>query len=69
LISTTLPDGSANVTTIQEVALPLMIVGTLIVASRLRLNPLDVLALRRPARTDRLIMIALGLPPQCSRLW
>jgi membrane protease YdiL (CAAX protease family) len=60
-IAINLPDGSTNLTAIERVAVPLQIVGVLIVASRLRLNPLDVLALRPPAKLGRLIRIALAL--------
>jgi membrane protease YdiL (CAAX protease family) len=55
-----LPDGTAS-PMLQRVAAPLQIVGVLIVASRLRCNPLDTLALRPPARPGRLILIALAL--------
>ena len=60
LIALELPDGSTNLSAVERVAMPLMIAGTLIVASRLRFNPLDALALRWPARTDRLILIAVA---------
>jgi membrane protease YdiL (CAAX protease family) len=61
LIAINLPDGSMNLSLVQRIVMPFQIVGVLIVASRLRCNPLDVLALRPPAKPGRLILIALGL--------
>jgi len=61
LIKTELPDGSLDVSAMEWVMVPFQIVGVVIVASRLRFNPLAVLALRPPARLGKLILIVLAL--------
>src|SRR5437764_9302095 len=64
-----LPDGTVNAPALEMVAVPLQIAGVLFVASRLRFNPLDVLALHLPARPGRLILIALGIMAAVVALW
>jgi CAAX protease family protein len=64
-----LSDGTVNAPALEMVALPLQIAGVLVVTSRLRFNPLDVLALRLPARPGRLILIALGIMAAVFVLW
>jgi membrane protease YdiL (CAAX protease family) len=56
----TLPDGSPNFLRMQEIGDPIAIALCLIVASRLRSNPIDVLALRFPKRAVRVLKI-IGL--------
>jgi membrane protease YdiL (CAAX protease family) len=53
-----LPDGHANVVRIEEIADPIAIALCLLVASRLRYNPIDVLALRFPTNAVRVLKIA-----------
>jgi membrane protease YdiL (CAAX protease family) len=59
LVVVTLPDGRADPHAFEAITAPLMILGLLVVASRFRSNPLDVLALRRPASAKRVIAIVL----------
>lgn len=61
LITVSLPDGKLDFYAFSRIAAPLQILATLIVASRLRFNPLDVLALRYPARMRQLVIIVLAL--------
>lgn len=61
LVASRLPDGSLNYYALAAIADPLAIVCMMVVASRLRLNPFDVLALRRPTRAVKFIAIALAV--------
>jgi membrane protease YdiL (CAAX protease family) len=61
LIASRLPDGSLNYHALAAIADPVAIGCMMVVASRLRLNPFDVLALRRPTRLVRFIAIALAV--------
>jgi membrane protease YdiL (CAAX protease family) len=61
----TLPDGKPDINAYQWVIDPLVIALTLLVASRFRLNPIEVLALRPPVRVRRLVAFALAIVIAC----
>jgi membrane protease YdiL (CAAX protease family) len=60
LINATLPDGQLDPGALERVTIPLEIACVLLVASRLRTNPLKVLAFRRPVRLAAFMAIALA---------
>jgi membrane protease YdiL (CAAX protease family) len=59
LVVVTLPNGKADPQAFETIMAPLTILFLLIVASRLRSNPLEVLALRRPLNAKRVISVVL----------
>jgi len=60
-----LPDGKLDLNAFEWVIHPLEIALVLLVASRFRLNPIEVLAFRRPARMRRVVAIALAVIVGC----
>jgi membrane protease YdiL (CAAX protease family) len=61
LVAARLPDRTFDTEALLHMALPLQIAGLLAVASCLRRNPIDVMALRLPKRPAEAICIALAI--------